>query len=245
VMNTQKPPLDDIRVRQAILHTVDRETMNEILYDGRYLVSYGPVIPGTACYWEGAETMYPRDLDQARSLLEEAGWVDTDGDGIREKDGEPLQVRWTALHHGEIGEVLDAQLAEVGIDVQVEVVAGPVQIDMATRRDFDLMYERQRGTDPVFLDLIWNSKNSGPGGWAWTGFEDERLDEALDMANDELDLAQRCEYYTEAQQIIMENALTLGLFGEPVYWAHDKNVSGFELGPMAWMYYPYNLRVEE
>jgi peptide/nickel transport system substrate-binding protein len=245
VMNTTKPPLDDIRVRKAILHAVVREPINNMLYGGRYLISYGPVIPVTMCYWKGAETMYPYDLDKANALLEEAGWKMNPATGIREKDGQPLVVRWTAIHHGEIGEALKAQLKHVGIDLKVEVVAGPVQIDMATRRDFDLMYERQRGNDPVFLDMMWNSKNSGPGGWAWTGFKDARLDELLDKANAEVDPDKRCEYYVEAQKIIMENALTLGMFGQPRFWVLSKKVKGFQLGPTAWMYYPYMLRLEE
>jgi peptide/nickel transport system substrate-binding protein len=245
IMNTAKAPLDDILVRQAILHTVDREVMNDLLYDGRYLPSYGPMIPGTTCYWDGAETRYPNDLEKAGELLDEAGWVMNDSTGIREKDGQPLDVRWTALHHGEIGEVLKAQLAEVGINIVVEVVAGPVQIDMATNRDFDLMYERQRGTDPVFMDLVWNSKNSGEGGWAWTGFKDDRVDELLDLSQVETDFDARCEALVEVQQIIMDNALTLGLFGQPRFWVVDKSVEGFELGPSAWIYYPYMLRINE
>ncbi|MGQ9583832.1 MAG: ABC transporter substrate-binding protein [Anaerolineae bacterium] len=245
VMNTAKPPLDDIRVRKAILHAVVREPINKMLYADRYLPSYGPMIPGTACYWEGAETLYPYDLDKANALLEEAGWKLNPATGIREKDGQPLQVRWTALHHEEMGEALKAQLKYIGIDLKVEKVAGPVQIDMATRRDFDLMYERQRGNDPVFLDMIWNSKNSGPGGWAWTGFKDAKLDEYLDKANVETDATKRCEYYVEAQKIIMENALTLGMFGQPRFWVLSKSVKGFQLGPTAWMYYPYMLRLEK
>ena len=245
VMNTAKAPLDDISVRQAILHAVDRESINQMLYAGRYLVSYGPVIPVTMCYWEGAETTYPYDLDAANELLEEAGWKMNPATGIREKDGQPLEVRWTAIHHGEIGEALAAQLKEIGIDLKVEVVAGPVQIDMATRRDFNLMYERQRGIDPIFLDMIWNSKNSGAGGWAWTGFKDERLDELLDKSNEEADPAKRCEQYVEVQKIIMENAATLGMFGQPQFYVLDKSVKGFELGPTAWIYYPYMLRIEK
>jgi peptide/nickel transport system substrate-binding protein len=245
VMNTAKEPLSDINVRKAILHGVDRDAINQMLYDGRYLPSYGPMIPGTTCYWEGMEDVYPYDPAQAGQMLEDAGWTLNESTGIREKDGEPLVVRWTALHHEEIGEALAAQMVEIGIDLKVEKVAGPVQIDMATRRDFDLMYERQRGNEPVFLDMIWNSKNSGEGGWAWTGFADERMDELLDAAQEETDSAARCEMYTEVQQIIMENALTLGLFGQPRFWVQDKAVSGFELGPTAWIYYPYMLSLEQ
>ena len=56
---------------------------------------------------------------------------------------------------------------------------GPVQIDRVRNRDFELMYERQRSPDPAILDQVWNSKWDQPGGWAWTGFKDDKLDEAL------------------------------------------------------------------
>ena len=248
VMSTAKPPLDDIKVRQAILHAVERDSINQMLYDGRYLVSYSTLVPGSMCYWEGAETLYPYDLDKANALLEEAGWEMNPSTGIREKDGEPLTMRWTCLHHEEIGEALQAQLKEIGIDLTPEKVAGPVQIDMATTGDFELMYERQRNTDPMVLEMIWNSKNAPTKdymAWAWTGFKDERLDELLDKSMEETDVDKRCELYIEAQKIVMENALTLGMFGQPRFWVVDKSVKGFKLAALANFYYPYMLRFEE
>ena len=245
MMNSQKAPVDDILVRQAIMHAVDRDTINNVLYEGTYLVTYGPMAPNSACYWEGAETMYPYDPEQSRALLDEAGWTLNPNTGIREKDGQPLDIRWTALHHGEIGEVLKAQLQEVGINLIVEVVAAPMAVDMGFSRDFDLMYGRLRSDDPVFLYMHWHSRNSEPGGWAWTDFKDARLDQLLDDAGAVLDLDQRCEYYEEAQKIIMENAITVGILSEPKYYVVDKSVKGFQLGATALIYYPYMLRLED
>ncbi|MCJ7667417.1 MAG: ABC transporter substrate-binding protein [Anaerolineae bacterium] len=245
VMNTDMSPLDDISVRKAILHAIDRDSINQMLYAGRYLVYYGPLTQYSMCYWKGAETIYPYDPEKANALLDEAGWKMNPATGIREKDGQPLKIRWTCIHHEEIGEALAAQLKEIGIDLIPEKVAGPVQIDLVTRRDFDLMYERQQEPDPSVLDWLWNSKNAGPGGWAWTGFKDERLDESLDKANEETDPDKRCEYYVEAQKIIMENALQLGMLGQPIFWVVDKSVKGFELGALPDYFYPYNLRFEK
>ena len=245
VMNTVKPPFDDVRVRKAVLHAVERQSMNQMLYDGLYLVSYGPNVPGSTCYWEGMEDMYPYDLDAANALLDEAGWVMNPATGIREKDGEPLSFRWTALHHEEIGEVLQAQLKMVGMDVKPEKVAGPVQIDMTTRRDFELMYERQRGTDPMYLELLFHSKEKAPGGWNWSGWSSERVDELFDMAQGEGDFDTRCGYLEEVQQIVMEDAVSLGIFGQPVFWVLDKSVKGFALGSLPNYYFPYNLEIEK
>ena len=130
--------------------------------------------------------------------------------------------------------------------VKPEKVAGNVQIDKASRRDFDFMYEGQAGVDPSgVLTLMWHSSNTGPGGWAWTGFTSDRIDELLDMGYVEMDSKKRCEYYTEVQQIVMENALAIPAFNRPFFWGMAKDVQGFALNPVPWFYYPYTLRFEE
>lgn len=246
IMNSVRSPLDDIRVRKAIIHGVDKEAVNQILWDGNFPVCYGPMTPMTACYWKGAETMYPYDSDKANALLEEAGWKMNPATDIREKDGQPLKIRWTSTgRRPEIGEVVAEQLKKIGIDVTQEVIPWTVQIERCTVGDFDIVYERQRNTDPAFLDLMWNSRNAGPGGWAWTGFKDERLDELLDKASLEVDLDKRCDYYVEAQKIIMENALTLGGWAEALFWVLDDSVKGFELGSTVLFFQPYKIRIEE
>jgi peptide/nickel transport system substrate-binding protein len=244
-INTAKAPLNDINVRKAIQHAVDRPTINKLLYADRYLVSYGVMIPGTMCYWKPMDTLYPYDPAKANALLEQAGWKKNASTGIREKDGKPLQIRWTAIHHGEMAEAVKAQFKEVGIDLKPEVVPATVQVEMVTQRNFDLMYYRLRNVVPVFLDLMFHSKNAKPGGYAMTGYTDPKLDAALEKAMSSTDPKVQCESFQAAQQIIMENALVLGMLGQPRLWAMDKSVKGFQLGPSGWMWYPYTVRIEK
>ncbi|MGH2405372.1 MAG: ABC transporter substrate-binding protein, partial [bacterium] len=63
VMNTERPPLDDVRVRRALRHAYDQDRMNQTLYDGNYVAVKGPVTKYTRCYWKGAEEAYRLDLD--------------------------------------------------------------------------------------------------------------------------------------------------------------------------------------
>ena len=171
VMNTRKPPLSDIRVRKALNFAADQEAVNDLLYDGAYTPSDGPLNNGHVCFWDGATEMYATDTAKAAALLDEAGWRDEDGDGVREahgvegvEDGTPLSIKYNILHHQEIGEALQAQFRPLGINLEVEVVPGPVQLDRVQNRTFDLMYERQRSPDPLILDQVWNSKWDEPGG---------------------------------------------------------------------------------
>jgi peptide/nickel transport system substrate-binding protein len=109
-------------------------------------------------------------------------------------------------------------------------VPGPVQLDRVRRRDFDLMYERQRSPDPQILDQVWNSKWDQPGGWAWTGFKDATLDTLLDKLRSVPDLDARCAAARDAQKIIMENALMLPTLSDPVFFALSPKVKEFQIG---------------
>jgi peptide/nickel transport system substrate-binding protein len=237
VMNIRRPPLSDIRVRQALLFARDMPAVNRLLYDGTYIASDGPLDNIHPCFWPGATAMYRTDLDRARRLLDEAGWRVVQGQPIRQArgvdgvpDGTPLRVRWTTIHHREIGEALQAQYRRIGIDLQVEQVPGPIQLDRVNRRDFDLMFLRQRSPDPLILDQVWNSRWDQPGGWAWTGFRNERLDGLLGQLRSIPSADERCAVARQAQEIIMENAVMLPTLSQPVFVALLPRVRDFKMG---------------
>jgi peptide/nickel transport system substrate-binding protein len=251
VFNVRNPPLSDLRVRQAILYAKDSKAINDILYDGLYQESDGPLNNIHHCYWDGATTMYQHDAEKAKALLDEAGWVD-DGSGVRKAkgvegvaDGTPLSLRWTVLHHQEIGEVVQAQLKEVGIDLQVQVVPGPVQLEMANKRDFDMMYVRQRSPSPLILDQVWNSKWDQPGGYSWSGYVNPELDAILDSLRSIADEDKRCEAARAAQKIIMDNALMVPTLSQPIVIGLSKSVKDFQVGAEGNWFFLQNTSIEK
>ena len=252
VFNLRDPKLADIRVRQAINYAVDQEAANDLLYDGVYGASDGPLNNLHRCFWEGATEMYSTDPEKAAALLDEAGWRDEDGDGVREahgvegvEDGTPLVLRYNTLHHLEIGEVFQAQLRPIGVGLTVERVPGPVQLDLVNNRTFEIMYLRQRSPDPLILDQVWNSRWDQPGGWAWTGFVDEELDETVGLLRMLPDIEERCEAAIKAQQIIMENALMLPQLSQPVFVAMAPKVKNFQAGAEGNWFFLHNTTIEE
>jgi peptide/nickel transport system substrate-binding protein len=252
VVNVRNAPLNILELRQALLYAVDQFSLNDLLYDGAYLEQKGPVNVKHPCYWDGVEAMYPYDIEKSKELLESIGYRDEDGDGIREaygvegvEDGTPLTIRWTTLHHVEIGEAMQAQWRLIGVDLKVEQVAGPIQIDMVNTRNFDLIYERQRSPDPMILDMIWNSRWDQPGGWAWTGFKDEELDSLVGQLRVVGDFNQRCEIAAQAQEIIMANALMIPTLSQPVFYALNQNVMDFQLASEGNYFYLHNTYIEE
>ena len=237
VMNTERPPLDDVRVRRALRHAYDQDRMNQTLYDGNYVVVKGPLTKYTRCYWKGAEEAYRYDPERSKALLDEAGWRVNPRTGIREKDGRPLSLTIVMLHHKEIGEYLATQFRAIGVDLRVEVVPGPVQLQRAQAGQFDLMYQRLRSFEPDDLFSMWYSQNNYPGGWAWSRFQNATLDQILLRTQHTADPKERCRLFTEAQRLITEFALQLPTLDNPIYYALHRSVKGFKLGAFgAWFF---------
>jgi peptide/nickel transport system substrate-binding protein len=231
IMNTSHPGLNDIRVRKALRLAYDPDKINQTLYGGDYVTVRGPLTPSSRFYWKGGETAYPYDPARARALLDEAGWRLNPKTGIREKDGRPLSLTIVMLHHKEIGEYLAAQFKQIGVDLRVVVVPGPVQLQRAQSGDFDLIYERQRTFEPDgSLFAIWYSKNNKPGGWAWSRFHSDALDTVLLKTQYASSQQERQSLWTQAQKMISDYALSLPTVDDPVYYGMQSRVKGFRLG---------------
>lgn len=208
-LNVTKPPFDDPKVRQAIEYAIDNESIADTLFLGLWPAAYAPVSPPTVGYWEGAKDMYVYDQEMAKSLLEEAGWVDEDGDGIREKDGEPFEVWWPTFKFermNEMAEMVQAQLREIGIDVVVEVTTFPAMFEAATNCDHNMVHVGFALPDPeIALSTVFESSNVGTG-WAHTCAKDDEIDELLAQTRATIDFDERIPIYTELQEVIMEKA---------------------------------------
>lgn len=159
--NLHRPPFDDLRVRQAFNYAIDREAITRRVLEGYAVPARGPIgydasIPWTNTAIEG----YRHDPDRARALLEDAGWIDADRDGIRERDGQPLRV--TLLFEPTrdwklVAEALRTQLRQVGMDIRLEMRDGAIIRDMQKRGEFQAAAQGSIGknlVDPYYY-LIW------------------------------------------------------------------------------------------
>lgn len=121
--NTQSPITSDPAVRQALSMLVDKETLAETLYAGQAKAAHA-AFPDNSAYASGVTEAY-YNRDQAAKILADAGWADTDGDGILDKDGTKLSVHMvTYAANAELPkmcEALSSEFAKVGIDSDIEV----------------------------------------------------------------------------------------------------------------------------
>jgi peptide/nickel transport system substrate-binding protein len=210
-LNTEKPPTDDLRVRQALLYATDRPTIVSTIFQSYSPVAYGPLNAGTMGYDPAVEGRYAYDLGQATALLEEAGWTDSDGDGIRDKDGQPLTLQAYLMSWGslpEVGQMLQAQFQAVGVKLELQTVAFPAAVEAAGQSKHHLAPMTYSGSDPSVLNLTFLSSNAD-GGFNWSKVRDATLDQLLDDGIRSLDPMQRAGLYAQAQTRIMDLALIL------------------------------------
>lgn len=140
--NNEREPFTDARVRRALALAADREEIIQALLYGQGELATSTIPPWHPSYPEGIEPL-AQDMSAAAALLEEAGWTDSNGDGIREKDGRPL--RFTMMSSDDalrrsVVEVLQAQLRRVGADVQVRTLEFQTMLSQHRARDYDAVF---------------------------------------------------------------------------------------------------------
>jgi peptide/nickel transport system substrate-binding protein len=208
-LNTTRPPLDDVQVRQALLYGTDRQAIVSTIFRDTSPVAFGPLAANTFGYEPAVRDYYAHDPAQAASLLDEAGWQDTDGDGVRDKNGAPLVLDMTLMgwgHMPEVGQLLAAQWSTLGIEVKAPPpVSYPEALEIAAEGRHHLIPFNLSGSDPDILRKFFHSQAS----FNWSLLDDAELDNWLEAAARTSDWEEREALYSQIQLRVMEEALVL------------------------------------
>ncbi|MDD3801562.1 MAG: peptide-binding protein [Desulfuromonas thiophila] len=214
--NLRKPLFQDKRVRQAISHAIDKQELIDGVLLGLGQPANGPYVPGS---WPHNPQVkdYAFDPARAAALLEEAGWIDRDGDGVRERDGKPL--RFVILTNQgndqriKAGEIIQRRLAEVGMDVRLRVIEWASFLkEFIYPGKFDATL--LGWTVPIDPDgyNVWHSSKTGPGELNIIGFNNARVDALLEQGRRSLDQDRRQQIYWQLQEILAEEVPYTFLF---------------------------------
>ncbi len=137
--NTSRVPFEEPAARRALAMAMDRPQLLEAIMRGRGRPA-SSVIPPWHPFDPGL-TALPHAPDSAAAILERLGWTDSDGDGVRDRNGEPLSFELLASSRnpvfGDLVQVIQAQLAQVGIDVRPRLLEWQTVLGMHRSRDFD------------------------------------------------------------------------------------------------------------
>jgi peptide/nickel transport system substrate-binding protein len=232
-------------IRKALGYAINREAIIANAFDG-YAFSGQTFIPPDVL-GEHAATIqgFTYAPERARALLEAAGWVDGDGDGIREKNGRPLRLELVngfpaASDHGSTAEILQAQAREVGIDLQIITTAdNAAYSERLQQKQGDLFIEvgNQNSATPCFLLNLYYGRATQPGDYQ-TAFAPALIgissyDDAVDACNGTPDLDEARAAAAEAIRVsVDEVSMNLPLAGIQRIWAASPAVQQFEPHPV-------------
>ncbi len=235
--NCKDEKFADKNVRHAISMAIDRETISKEVLFGAGTPAKNMFNENMA--WNNEKVDGSKfDKAQAVSLLEKAGWKDTDGDGVLDKNGKKFE--FTIYTYPErpglplIAEAMQAMLQEVGIKTKVVTQpSGTFSKEVRDSGDEWGMYLAAMASCMVpscynFLDNQYNTANSKP-----YGYENPKFDELINKAKAEFDTQKRYEISREIQALAEDELNIMYICNYGVSYGFSKKVSNFKFNPTA------------
>ncbi len=203
---------DDKRVRRAVAMLISVDEMNIVLNNGKNKRMVGPVSPLKTEYNSNLP-LIERDLEGAKKLLDEAGWIDSDGDNIRDKmiDGQKLSLDFdlaymtTQVTWRDQAQMISEALYEAGLKCNIVPLDFAILYDNARNHKFDLMLAAWAGSSvPEDFTQIWHTESWASKGSNFTGFGNAESDALIDSIKYTIDASIRNPMVKELQAKIYE-----------------------------------------
>lgn len=228
---------NDIRLRQAICLGMDRDAFCE-LTDGASQPEYSMIIDSMMYYSEEADTHfqenYANDMDKAIALLEEAGWVDTDGDGYRDKDGQILEFGMYASTDSTrqiIVQGMQEQFRQMGMKMNAEAIDWNYVHEYLYADDYDLGIHSLGWMEPILImDCCFDDKDAAN--------NTPEFNAATADAAATIDDAERAEKLGKIQiETLYPEWNMIPLYSPKNYIAHSEGLEGVNILPNSFIYW--------
>ncbi|UCH27216.1 MAG: ABC transporter substrate-binding protein [Trueperaceae bacterium] len=231
VVNGSKPPTNDLAVRQALLYATDPQAISRVGYFNAWQAHLGSVLSAPNPSFVDLSGEFPLDLEKAAQLLDEAGWVDSNGDGIRDKDGNEAVLQYIGFPNPEttrVIEFLQATLRPIGMDVQIlELDSGAIQ-KARQAGDHNIAHLTWIFKEGGFLRTLFHSENIGTG-WNFTHLADSEVDGLLEAVETEADLSVRGDMLERVQRRMLEQGMVIPTVYQQQINAYRNEVQGIKL----------------
>jgi len=233
--NLKRKPFDDLRIREAIAYAINRQEILDGVQLGLGETIASPYKPGT--FWVNQKLKpRPYDPEKAKALLAKAGWRDTDGDGIFDKDGTPLS--FTILtnngnkQRADAATIMQHRLKKIGIEVKIRLVEWSAFIEnFINKRQFDaVILGWSLSPDPDQF-TIWHSSQTGPRQFNFLSYSNAKVDAALETARRTFDRQQRKIQYDIMQEEIYKDVPMVFLFAPYSLPVMHKRIHGVKPAP--------------
>ena len=219
-------------LREAVLMALDNDTMTNVTLGGLYTAGFS-VLPSTLDYnYDLLSNPFGYDVEAAKKKLDDAGIVDTDGDNIRELNGQNIQLNYITYDNrglSQYAEAIQLQLGQIGIDVKVSSSDADTEWNLMVAGAYDLCSSNWTtvGTgDPAEYMANWYSKSNAN----YCNYANPAYDALYEQMMNELDTEARRELFTQMQQILIDDAAVLvhGYYNSSMSSRRDR-VTGAEI----------------
>ena len=234
--NNQRPLFADRRVRRAMTMLLDRESFVKNIWYGLGTVISGNFFIGSPDYDKSIKP-WPYDPEGAVKLLNEAGWKDTDGDGVLDREGVSFRFEFTYSQGSTTGEkiatMLQESLSKVGVEMKIRVLEWALFTRLLDDRAFDAV--TLGWSLPVMADpyQVWHSSQAEKGS-NYIGFINKEADRIIEEGRLEFDREKRAAMYRRFHSILHDEQPYTFLFNRDSLVALERrfaNVKEYPLGP--------------
>lgn len=235
-------------LRQAIIRALDKETYSNVLLEGGASVGKAPVPPTLDFGFDELNDENVYDVEGAKQLLKDAGYIDVNGDGFVETpSGDKLELNYVIYTSREelnvYSQAAQANLKEIGINVKLNTVSYETLLDMRDGGNFDMLIWNvlvaNTGDPEKYLRENWYSTSTSN----QAGYSNLEVDSLLDELSTTFDDNKRKELIIEIQQLIMNDAATIFFGYETTYLISSKKVTGVTMYPMDYYWLTKDIRL--
>ncbi len=233
--NLKDPRFKDRRVRQAFAYAIDKQELIGGVVLGLGREATGPYKPDTWAY-NGNVKRYPHDPARARALLAEAGWKDTDGDGLLDRDGKPFTFEILTNQGNDerkkVAELIQSSLKELGVGAEIRVIEWSSLLkEYIKKRRFDaIILGWGIGQDPDQYE-VWHSSKTGPDDLNYISYANAEVDELLEKGRSFCEQKDRVQYYYRLQEVLAEDQPLVFLYFRDALPVVSSRVQGIMPSP--------------
>ena len=239
--NQQKAPVNDAAVRRAFLMAINRQQIVQAQFGEQGTPALSPIPPGLR---EHSADVRPiaADPNGARQLLEQAGWRDTNGDGIREKGGQPLRIEVEVSSADQMRKdmlvFIQQQVRQAGIDLQIREMERASWVERLRGRQYTASFWGW-GWGPGVMgpnaEMLFHSRSIPPNGANFAGYSNPKADQLIDQILVENDTTRARGLWKQLEQQVIDDAVYAPIFLDPEFYAVNNRFANVKFrGPEWW-----------
>lgn len=225
--NVKKKPLDNVKVRRAISHAIEREAIIKGVYNNVGTLANSAMSPKVFGYSKNVKP-YDYDINEAKKLLKEAGY---------QKGLKLTLLTSDRKERINMAEVIQSQLKGIGVDVKIQVMEYGAYIDVIEKGTFDMAiggWGNATGDGDYNQYNLFHSSSQGPAGNTFY-YSNPEADKLIVAARQEMDENKRKALYEKVMKIELDDAVYVPIRNYEHIAAYSKNINGFWMNPASYL----------